>query len=39
MKDKKKNVWTIILQTVAAIITAALTALGTASCVAHALTL
>ncbi len=33
MDNSKKNVWSFILQTLAAIITAALTALGTASCV------
>ena len=31
----KKKTWTIILQTLASIITAALTALGTTSCMGH----
>ncbi len=31
--NEKKHIWKFILQTIAAIVTAALTALGTASCV------
>jgi hypothetical protein len=31
--NDKKDIWRFILQTIAAIVTAALTALGTASCI------
>ncbi len=31
--NEKKDIWRFILQTIAAIVTAALTALGTASCI------